>query len=84
MAPDTAGVVKLIVDPVQTGVLLDAVGVAGTAFTTMVIAFEVAGFPVTPERFEVITQVITFPFARDDEVYVELVAPEIFVPFNFH
>ena len=35
-------------------------------FTTIVIAFEVAGEPVTQDvKFEVITQDTTFPFAKD-------------------
>lgn len=37
VAPATAGVLRLIVFPVQTGVLLDAVGVAGVAFTTTAV-----------------------------------------------
>jgi hypothetical protein len=57
VAPDTVGVLKLMVLPLQTGVLLLAVGVAGIAFTTIVIALLVAGLPVTPDKFEVITHV---------------------------
>ena len=35
-------------------------------FTTIVIAFDVAGEPVTQDvKFEVITQDTTFPFAKD-------------------
>src|SRR6218665_412187 len=37
VAPDTAGVDRLMVLPVQTGVLLDAVGVAGEEFTTTAV-----------------------------------------------
>ena len=37
VAPDTVGVVKLIVFPEHTGVLLLAVGVAGVVFTTTVV-----------------------------------------------
>jgi len=37
VAPATAGVERLIVLPVHTGVLLDAVGVAGVAFTTTAV-----------------------------------------------
>jgi hypothetical protein len=37
VAPATAGVLRLMVLPVQTGVLLDAVGVAGVAFTTTAV-----------------------------------------------
>lgn len=64
--------------------MLDAVGVAGIGFTVMEIAFEVAGLPITPDKLEVITQVILFPFARVVEVYVELMAPEITEPFRYH
>lgn len=84
MAPVTAGVVKFIAEPTHTGVLLEAAGVAGIALTVMVMAFDVAGFPVTPDKFEVITQVITSPFTSAAEVYAELVAPEILLPFFFH
>ena len=39
---------------------------AGTtgAATVMVIEFEVAGFPVTPAKFDVITQVTICPFVK--------------------
>ena len=33
-------------------------------FMVIVILFEVAGLPVTPERFDVITQVITLPVVK--------------------
>ncbi len=57
VAPVTVGVVKFIVLPVHTGVLLPAVGVAGTGFTVIVILFDVAGFPVTPGKLEVMIHV---------------------------
>ena len=49
VAPATAGVDRLMVLPVQTGVLLDTVGVAGVAFTTTVVvpAAEVHPLAVT-------------------------------------
>lgn len=49
VAPATAGVERLIVLPVQTGVLLDGVGVAGVAFTTTTVVptAEVQPFVVT-------------------------------------
>ena len=50
VAPVTAGVAKLIVLPAQTGVLLLAVGVAGTAFTT---TFVVPGPLVQPPTVKV-------------------------------
>ena len=37
---------------------------ATLGFTTIVIAFEVVGLPVTQLAFDVITQVTVFPFAR--------------------
>lgn len=74
----------MMAEPVQTGVLLDAAGVAGIEFTVMVMALEVAGFPITPDKFEVITQVMIFPLASVVEEYVELVAPEIAVPLLYH
>lgn len=37
VAPDTAGVDKLIAEPLQTGELLDATGVAGIGFTTTLV-----------------------------------------------
>jgi hypothetical protein len=84
VAPVIVGVVKFIVKPKHTGVLLEAVGVAGIEFTVMVIAFDVAGLPVTPDKFDVITHVITSPVTRVVVVNVELVAPDILVPFFFH
>lgn len=49
VAPATAGVERLMVLPVQTGVLLDAVGVAGVVLitTTVVPIAEVQPFVVT-------------------------------------
>lgn len=49
VAPATAGVERLIVLPVQTGVLLDVVGVAGVALTTTAVVpiAEVQPFVVT-------------------------------------
>jgi hypothetical protein len=38
-----------------------------TGFTTIVIAFDVAGLPVTHVAVEVITHVIEFPFAREED-----------------
>ena len=37
VAPDTVGVVRFSVLPAQTGLLLDAVGVAGLALTTTLV-----------------------------------------------
>jgi hypothetical protein len=55
---------RLSVDPTHNGLLLVTVGVDGEGFTTAVIAFEVAGDPVTHSAFDVITTVIISPFAR--------------------
>ena len=52
-------------------------------FTVIVIALEVAGFPVTQITFEVITQVTIFPLLRVDVVKVVLLVPA-FEPFTFH
>jgi hypothetical protein len=38
-----------------------------TGFTTIVIAFDVAGLPVAQLAVEVITHIIEFPFASEDE-----------------
>ena len=51
--------------------------------TTIVIALEVAGLPVTQFAFEVITQVTTSLFAGVVDVKVLLFVP-VFVPFTFH
>ena len=48
----------------------------------IVIALEVAGLPVTPLRFDVITQVTTLPLASVVVVYV-LPVPTTVVP-TFH
>ena len=52
-------------------------------FTVMVIAFEVAGFPVAQVALLVITHVIAFPLVSAASVYDELLVPT-FVPFFFH
>ena len=57
-------------------------GVTGP-LTVMLIEFEVAGFPVTPVRFEVITQDTTSPLARVELVYEEALVPT-FTPFTLH
>jgi hypothetical protein len=52
--------------------------------TTMVTALEVAGLPDLHVSEELISTVITSPFAKTDEVYVLPVAPAIFTPPFFH
>src|ERR1035437_8194 len=59
------------------------VGVDGVGLTVIVIALDVAGLPVTPAKFEVITHVITCPLVNVEVVYVELFEPT-FEPFTFH
>ena len=54
------------------------------ALTVIVSVFEVAGEPVAQVAFDVSTQVIRFPLVNAAEVYVEFVAPPIFVPLFFH
>jgi len=83
VAPVTVLDVKLMVDPAHTGELLPAVGVVGTAFTVMVIALLVAGLPVTPDKFDVITQVTICPVVNVFVVYVGPPVPTL-APFTFH
>jgi hypothetical protein len=52
-------------------------------FTIIVIAFDVAGLPVTQFALDVITHVITFPFNKEEVVYVVLLVPTFVDPF-FH
>lgn len=47
MAPETAGVERLMVVPVQTGELLLAVGVAGSELTTTVVVPATLVHPAT-------------------------------------
>jgi hypothetical protein len=56
---------------------------ATTGFTVIVIELEVAGFPVTPERLDVITQVTTWLLVNVVVVYVVLFVPTL-TPFTFH
>ena len=53
-------------------------------FTIIVTIFDVAGEPVVHVAFEVRTQVIRSPLVNAADVYVEFVAPPIFVPLFFH
>ena len=56
---------------------------ATLGLTTIVIAFDVAGFPVTQLAFDVITQVTTSLFASVVDVKALLFVPT-FVPLIFH
>jgi hypothetical protein len=67
VAPATAGVERLMVLPVHTGVLLDAVGVAGVAFTTTAVV-------PTPE---------VHPFVVTVTLYVPAIATVAFVRLGF-
>ena len=53
VAPETVDALKLIAFPEQTGLLLLAVGAAGTAFTTtvVVLAGELQPFTVTKREY---------------------------------
>ena len=51
--------------------------------TVIVIAFDVAGFPVAHVAFDVITHVTLFPFASALFEYVALFVPTFAAP-NFH
>ena len=78
--------VKITEVPAQTG-LEDAdidTLTGSSGLTVIVTVFEVAGLPVAQVAFEVSTQVIRFPLANVVVVYVEFVAPPIFVPLFFH
>lgn len=68
---------------VVLGVLILTEGVT-VGLMVMVMAFDVAGLPVTPPRFEVMTHVTTEPVARVVVVKVADVAPLTAVPFTFH
>jgi hypothetical protein len=72
--------VKVTDVPAQTGpdgtaAMITLAGSNG--LTIIVIAFEVAGLPVTQVALEVITTVITLPLASVEEVYDAFVAPAI-------
>ena len=69
--------------PAQTGVLLPAEGVAGSAFIVITIAVEVADAVVTQPPVTVISQVTELVFARFDEVKVARLEPTL-PPFTFH
>jgi hypothetical protein len=53
------------------------------AFTVIVIELDVAGLPITPERFDVIMQVTTWPFVNELLVYTGLLVPTL-MPFTCH
>ena len=71
--------------PAQTVVVGVVMLTAGTTLGLMVIVIEldVAGLPVTPPRFEVITHVTIAPVVSVVVVNVALLVPA-FVPFTFH
>lgn len=64
--------VKVTVAPAQEGLepVVSAIETAGAdgAVTVMVMAFDVAGLPITPLWFEVITQVTTSPETSEEEL----------------
>ena len=78
---------NVTVVPVQIVVAeapIETLAATPEAETVIVTTFEVAGEPVKQEvKFEVITQVTTFPFAKDAFVYVAEFDPT-FAPFNNH
>ena len=61
-APAIVPAVKLIGLPEQTGLLLPAIGAAGTGFTVMVIPVEVTLVGLAQPELEVMVQVTTWPF----------------------
>ena len=75
-------VTELLAHTVVAGVVILTAGVT-VGLIVIVIELEVAGLPVTPVRFEVITHVTTDPVASVVVVYVALLVPTL-VPFTFH
>ena len=59
---------KVTEDPAQIGLAETEIETltGSKGLTVIVIAFEVAGFPLVQVTFEVRTQVTTFPFVRVD------------------
>ena len=88
MLPPLVGVAVNVTDaPAQVGLVpvvsaMLTVGAEGEV-TVMVIAFDVAGLPRTPLKFEVITQVTTSPLTSADVLYVVEFVPTL-APFTFH
>ena len=87
MVPPLVGVaVNVTLAPAQIGndgftIMLTL----ATGLTIMVSEFDVAGLPNKQGlALLVIIQVILSPLAKEDEEYVELVAPEIFEPLFCH
>jgi uncharacterized protein YpuA (DUF1002 family) len=56
----------------------------GAALTVIVIGLEVAGLPVTQDKDDVITTVITSPSLSVEEVKLAPVAPVTFTPLICH
>jgi hypothetical protein len=86
VVPPFVGVaVKVTLVPEQIVVAVaDMLTLAVTLlFTVIVIAFEVAGLPLTQLALEVIMQVMTSPLTRALLLYVELLVPTL-LPFFFH
>ena len=79
--------VKVTDAPAQEGLepVVSAIETAGAdgAVTVMVMAFDVAGLPITPLWFEVITQVTISPETSDEELNVAELVPTL-APFTFH
>ncbi len=53
-----------VVAPPQIVADVTVVPTDGNVLTVIVIALEVAGFPVTPAKFDVMTQVTIWPVVR--------------------
>ena len=80
MAVNVTELPAQIVEPVDT---IETLGVTD-GLIVMVTLFDVAVADVTHVRLEVSTQVIISPLTSVVVVYVEEVAPLMFVPFFFH
>jgi hypothetical protein len=72
-----AEVVRSIVFPEQTGLLLAAEGVAGRGLIVMIIGPEVAVAGLAHPELDVIIHVMTCPFVIADDVNVGLFVPAL-------
>ena len=76
--------VKLLLEPLQIEAVPAKTAVVGLALRVNVTLLLVAVEVVIQLALEVITTVTTSEFEKLEAEYVELVAPPISEPFNFH
>lgn len=74
--------VPVHITPLGLAEMVTLTGILGK--TVLVIEFDVAGEPVAHDKLLVIIHVTASPDARVVVIYVEFVAPEIFVPLSCH